>query len=68
MLNEKDIPVMIYYKIPLHLQQVFDDLGYKRGDFPVSEKTSDNIFSIPMYPYLETSEQDPILEALHAAM
>ena len=68
LLMEKDIPAMIYYKIPLHLQQVFNYLGYERGDFPVSEEISDIIFSIPMHPYLETSEQDPILETLHAAI
>ncbi len=66
-LKEQNIPVMIYYKIPLHLQKVFDYLGYKKGDFPVSEKTSENILSIPMHPYIKTSEQDKILEALHAA-
>ena len=58
---------MIYYKIPLHLQKVFDYLGYEKGDFPVSEKTSENILSIPMHPYIKTSEQDKILEGLHAA-
>ena len=68
LLTKQEIPAMIYYKIPLHLQKVFDYLGYERGDFPVSEKTSDNIFSIPMHPYLETAEQDTILETLHAAI
>ena len=58
---------MIDYKISLHLQKVFDYLGYERGDFTVSEKTSENILSIPMHPYIKTSEQDKILEALHAA-
>ena len=66
-LKEQNIPAMIYYKISLHLQKVFEYLGYERGDFPVSEKTSENIFSIPMHPYIKTSEQDKILEALHAA-
>ena len=66
-LKEQNIPAMIYYKISLHLQKVFDYLGYERGDFPVSEKTSENILSIPMHPYIKTSEQDKILEALHAA-
>ena len=67
LLKQQNIPTMIYYKIPLHLQKVFDYLGYERGDFPISEKTSENILSIPMHPYIKTSEQDKILEALHAA-
>ena len=68
LLKERDIPAMIYYKISLHLQQVFNYLGYKKGDFPVSEQTSRNILSIPMHPYLEKSEQDQILETLNDAM
>ena len=44
---------MIYYKLPLHLQIVFKNLGYQKGDFPISEKISNQIFSIPMHPYLD---------------
>ena len=67
-LKEQNIPTMIYYKIPLHLQEVFDYLGYKVSDFPVSEKIARNILSIPMHPYLETSEQDKILKTLYEAL
>ena len=66
-LKSKDIPSMIYYRTPLHLQKVFSGLGYKIGDFPISENIADKIFSIPMYPYLHHDQQDQILEALHAA-
>jgi len=68
LLSKQNIPAMIYYRIPLHLQKVFDYLGYQEGDFPIAEKTSENILSIPMHPYLETSDQDKILEVLHAAV
>jgi dTDP-4-amino-4,6-dideoxygalactose transaminase len=64
-LKSKNIPTMIYYHTPLHLQKVFAGMGYARGDFPISEDISDRIFSIPMYPYLEKSNQDLICEALH---
>ena len=37
-LKEKDIPSVSYYSVPLHLQPVFKNLGYKEGDFPVAEK------------------------------
>ena len=60
------IPVMIYYRLPLHLQEVFSDLGYIKGDFPVSEEISDKIFSIPIHPYLDRSNQDAIIEALNS--
>ena len=57
---------MVYYKIPLHLQKVFNDLGYQKGDFPISEYISQRIMSLPMHPYLEKKEQDFILETLNA--
>ena len=63
-LESKKIPSMIYYRIPLHLQTVFNDLGYKKGDFPVSENIAERIFSIPMHPYLDKSRQDMVIEAL----
>ena len=66
-LKTNNIPAMIYYRIPLHLQLVFQNLGYKAGDFPVAEKVANNIFSIPMHPYIQQDQQDRILETLHSA-
>ena len=51
-LNDNNIPSNIYYRLPLHLQKVFDDLEYTRWDFPISEKEAERIFSIHMHPYL----------------
>ena len=65
LLKESNIPSMIYYRIPLHLQRVFKNLGYSRGDLPLSEKISSNIFSIPMHPYLNKDNQDKIIEVLN---
>lgn len=67
-LEQKKIPAMIYYPIPLHNQKVFSNLGYKKGDFPISENISERIFSLPMHPYLDKSEQDRILEVLNATV
>jgi dTDP-4-amino-4,6-dideoxygalactose transaminase len=64
-LKEAEIPSMIYYRLPLHLQEVFSDLEYVKGDFPVSEDCAERIFSIPMHPYLEKGQQDNIIEALN---
>ena len=63
-LKAADIPAMIYYSLPLHLQKVFSDLGYVKGDYPVSEDSADKIFSIPIHPYLEKKQQDYVLEEL----
>jgi dTDP-4-amino-4,6-dideoxygalactose transaminase len=63
-LKEKGIPSAVYYPKPLHQQAAFKDLGYHAGDFPVAERIADDIFSIPMHPYLPTDEQDYIIETL----
>lgn len=51
-LQEQGIPSMVYYPKALHLQQVYGDLGYKEGDFPVSESLSHRVFSLPMHGYI----------------
>ncbi len=63
-LKEKGIPTAIYYPIPLHLQKVNLDLGYKIGDFPVAEDISKRIFSLPMHPYLTNEEIETITNAI----
>jgi dTDP-4-amino-4,6-dideoxygalactose transaminase len=65
-LSQKNIPSMIYYKIPLHLQKVFNNLKYKLGDFPISEKISDKILSLPMHPYLKNLDQELIIEEMNS--
>jgi len=63
-LKETGIPTAIYYPKPLHLQQAFQSLGYKPGDFPVSKDAAMRIFSIPMHPYLLAKDQERIAKAL----
>ncbi len=47
-----NIQTGIHYSLPLHLQEVYKNLGYKKGDFPKSELIADEIISLPMYPEL----------------
>lgn len=63
-LNGAGIPTAIYYPKPLHLQPAFEFLGYREGDFPVSEDCSRRIFSIPMHPYLNKEDQDRVCREL----
>jgi UDP-2-acetamido-2-deoxy-ribo-hexuluronate aminotransferase len=63
-LKEAQIPTAIYYPLPLHLQRAFAHLGYKPGDFPVSESASRRIFSLPMHPYLGPVDQEKIIQVL----
>ena len=59
-LSSKSIPTAVYYPKPLHLQTAFKNLGYKKGDFPVSESYGDTIFSLPMHPYMSEASQQEI--------
>jgi len=63
-LQEKGIPTAIHYPVPLHLQECFSYLGYKKGDLPVSEKVAEEILSLPMNPYLTEEEIEYIAENL----
>jgi dTDP-4-amino-4,6-dideoxygalactose transaminase len=59
-LNGKKIPSMVYYPVPLHLQNAYGYLGYKKGDFPVTEKLCNTVLSLPMYPELNQEQLDYI--------
>lgn len=52
-LTSKEIPAMIYYPVPLHLQKAFKDSGYKSGDLPVTEALANSVISLPMHSELE---------------
>ncbi len=65
LLNKNNIPSMIYYKTPLHLQVAFENLDNKAGDYKISEKLSKQIFSLPMHPYLTTEDQDMIIGVIN---
>jgi len=63
-LKNKDIPSMVYYRTPLYRQSVFNKLGYKRRHFPVSENISNSILSLPMHPYLDSDQQNHVLDVI----
>jgi UDP-2-acetamido-2-deoxy-ribo-hexuluronate aminotransferase len=52
-LSAGDISSVVYYPFPLHLQEAVSFLGYKKGDFPIAEESSEKVLSLPMYPELE---------------
>lgn len=64
-LKGKGISTMIYYPIPLHLQTAFNYLNYQKGDFPIAEKISDEIISLPIYPTLPFELQQSIIQSVN---
>ncbi len=58
----------IHYPVPLHLQPACRDLGYRRGDFPVSEEIADTELSLPMHPHLADSEVERVAEVVLEAL
>jgi UDP-2-acetamido-2-deoxy-ribo-hexuluronate aminotransferase len=59
--NTPNIPTAVHYPMPLHLQECFTYLGYKKGDFPISETVSTEIMSLPMNPYVSDEEIEYIV-------
>lgn len=54
----------IHYPVPLHLQQAYTSLGYKIGDFPVTERAAGQILSLPMFPQLTQEQQARVCEEI----
>jgi UDP-2-acetamido-2-deoxy-ribo-hexuluronate aminotransferase len=59
-LKEKGIPTAVFYPIPLHLQECLKYLNNKTNQFPISEKASEEVMSIPMNPFLTNEQIDYI--------
>jgi len=57
-LKDNGIPTAVHYPMPLHLQECFQYLNYKQGDFPISEKASNEVMSLPMNSFLTNKQVD----------
>jgi hypothetical protein len=63
-LQAANISYGIHYPVPVHLQEAYRDLGYKRGDFPVTESLAEEILSLPMFPELRDDQIDYVCEQI----
>ncbi len=63
-LAEKSISTGLHYPLPLHLQEAYAHLGYKKGGFPVAEQAADRLLSLPMFPELTHQQIDYVVESI----
>ena len=63
-LADQQIGSAVYYPVPLHQQECFADLGYKKGDLPVTEKAADGVLSLPIFPELTIQQIQTVAEAV----
>jgi dTDP-4-amino-4,6-dideoxygalactose transaminase len=68
LLLKQGVGTAIYYPIPLHLQKAYKSLKYRKADFPVSNKVSSEILSLPIYPHLKESEIKYITGLIRSAL
>ena len=63
-LSKKEIQTLIHYPLPIHLQECFKYLGYKKGDFPNAEKHAKTVMSLPFHPFLTDKEQNYVVDSI----
>jgi dTDP-4-amino-4,6-dideoxygalactose transaminase len=63
-LDSNGIETKIHYPIPIHLQKPCRQWGYKRGDFPVTERQSETILTLPIHQYLTEQQLNYVIETM----
>ncbi len=65
-LNDAGIGTEVYYPLPLHLQECFSELNYRKGDFPVAEHAAVHTLALPVYPEMSDDQQAYVVEKVKA--
>lgn len=65
-LQNQGIGTVIHYPIPMHLQKCYEDLGYKKGNFPISEKIAEEVLSLPMWYGMKDEEINYVIEKINS--
>jgi dTDP-4-amino-4,6-dideoxygalactose transaminase len=66
-LRNRGVETLIHYPVPVHLQEAYADLGFRRGDLPVTERIADEVLSLPMYVGLSLADVDAVAHAVNAS-
>lgn len=64
-LEENGVGTVIHYPIPPHLSKAYEYLGYKKGDFPITEKYAETVLSLPLYNGMSDEEQSYVIEVIN---
>jgi dTDP-4-amino-4,6-dideoxygalactose transaminase len=67
-LEERGVQTGLHYPVPVHLQPAYAELGYKPGDFPVSERVGRECFTLPLYPEMTDEQHEAVVAALTDAL
>lgn len=67
-LSDHGVGTLIHYPIPPHLQGAYQEMGFKKGQFPVAERIHDSVLSLPMSPVLQTAQIEYVIEVLHKVL
>lgn len=67
-LKKRGIDTLIHYPIPIHQQKAFKELGYRRGDLPLTEQYSRKILSLPFFPEIKESEMEEVVRGIQHFM
>jgi dTDP-4-amino-4,6-dideoxygalactose transaminase len=63
-LGDKGIATGLHYPLPLHMQKAYEHLGYKEGDFPITERVAKRLLSLPMYPELTRDQIKYVVDSI----
>lgn len=64
-LSTQGIHTAIHYPVPVHLQEAYNLLGYKKGNFPVAEELAETSLSLPLFPGMTEAEQEAVVTCIH---
>ena len=63
-LKALDVGTLIHYPVPPHLSEAYADMGFQKGDFPLTERMAESVLSLPMGPHVSAEQAQGVIEAI----